>query len=145
MDELLRDYPVVIEVPVWWGEMDAFQHLNNTEYFRHFESARVAYFLKLDPDGALTARGEVPMLAAASCEFRRPIVFPDTVRVGCRVTSIAEDRFFVGLRTVSLGLGKVAAEGASTLVAYNMRERRKSPELMALLKTRIEALEGREF
>ncbi|MBU2038447.1 MAG: thioesterase family protein, partial [Gammaproteobacteria bacterium] len=40
----LYEYPVVIEVPVAWGEMDAFQHVNNTQFFRYFESARVQYF-----------------------------------------------------------------------------------------------------
>ncbi|HEY6010142.1 MAG TPA: acyl-CoA thioesterase, partial [Nitrospirota bacterium] len=29
MDRLLEGYPGVIEIPVAWGEMDAFQHVNN--------------------------------------------------------------------------------------------------------------------
>lgn len=29
------DYPVVIEIPVAWGEMDAYGHLNNIVYFRY--------------------------------------------------------------------------------------------------------------
>lgn len=36
----LDGYPVRIEVPVAWGELDAFGHVNNTAYFRYFESAR---------------------------------------------------------------------------------------------------------
>ena len=28
-------------VTLHWGEMDAFQHLNNVQYFRHFETARI--------------------------------------------------------------------------------------------------------
>ena len=38
----LAGYPVRIEVPVAWGEMDAFGHVNNVVYFRYFESARIA-------------------------------------------------------------------------------------------------------
>jgi acyl-CoA thioester hydrolase len=34
MDNLVEGYPVVIEIPVQWGEMDAFQHVNNVVYFR---------------------------------------------------------------------------------------------------------------
>ncbi|MCZ6911333.1 MAG: acyl-CoA thioesterase, partial [Proteobacteria bacterium] len=41
--KVLDDYPVVIELPVVWGEMDAFDHVNNIIYFRYFESARIAY------------------------------------------------------------------------------------------------------
>ena len=37
----LENYPVVIEIPVAWGDMDAFQHVNNVAYFRYFESARI--------------------------------------------------------------------------------------------------------
>ena len=47
MDELLAHCPVVIEVPVAWGEMDSFQHVNNIVYLRYFESARIAYFERL--------------------------------------------------------------------------------------------------
>ena len=36
---LLADFPVLIAWPVQWGDMDAFQHVNNTVYFRWFESA----------------------------------------------------------------------------------------------------------
>lgn len=32
--ELLKDYPVVVSIPVAWGEMDALQHVNNIVYFR---------------------------------------------------------------------------------------------------------------
>ena len=33
-----------IEIPVIWGDMDAFQHVNNTVYFRYFENVRIEYF-----------------------------------------------------------------------------------------------------
>jgi acyl-CoA thioester hydrolase len=47
MDISIDGYPVVIEIPIAWGEMDAFQHVNNIFYFRYFESARIAYFGRL--------------------------------------------------------------------------------------------------
>ena len=39
----LADFPTVIRWPVQWGDQDAFGHVNNTIYFRWFESARLAY------------------------------------------------------------------------------------------------------
>ena len=48
VNELLKDYPVTVEVPVVWGEMDAFSHVNNVVYFRYFETARIAYFYEID-------------------------------------------------------------------------------------------------
>ena len=40
---LLATYRVVIALPVFWGDQDAFGHVNNNAYFRWFESARIAY------------------------------------------------------------------------------------------------------
>ena len=40
MSENLNDYTVVEELPVRWGDMDARGHVNNTIYYRYFESSR---------------------------------------------------------------------------------------------------------
>ena len=42
--DLLDNYPVVLDVCVAWGDMDALGHVNNARYFSYFESARLAYF-----------------------------------------------------------------------------------------------------
>ena len=47
MQEILKLYSVTIETPVAWGEMDAFQHVNNIVYFRYFESARILSWIDL--------------------------------------------------------------------------------------------------
>ena len=40
----LRSVPVYSKATVKWGEMDAFQHVNNVAYFRYIECARIKYF-----------------------------------------------------------------------------------------------------
>ena len=37
---LLADLPVRVKIPVAWGDLDALQHVNNTVYFRWFETVR---------------------------------------------------------------------------------------------------------
>jgi len=37
----------VIEIPVVWGEMDAFQQVNNGDCFRYLETARMAHYERL--------------------------------------------------------------------------------------------------
>lgn len=66
-------------LPVRWGDMDAFGHVNNTVYFRYFEQARIDALYAAFPDG--WPEGGLPILAATSAEFKRPIHFPATVRV----------------------------------------------------------------
>ena len=39
--ELLSEFPVVLEIPVAWGDMDAMLHVNNTVYLRWFLTGRL--------------------------------------------------------------------------------------------------------
>lgn len=126
MENLTKGYPVVIEIPVAWGEMDAFQHVNNVVYFRYFESARIAYFEKLDILDLMNRTGIGPILASTSCSFRIPLKYPDKVLSGVRVTNIGEDRFIMNYIVVSVKNKKVAAEGDGVIVTFNYRENRKS-------------------
>jgi acyl-CoA thioester hydrolase len=141
MDEgLLKIYPVVIELPVAWGEMDALRHVNNIVYFRYFESARMAYFARLDIWEYMNETGIGPILASTACRFRLPLTYPDTVSVGTTISEIEADRFVMKYVVVSQRHEKVAAEGEGLIVAYDYRALRKAP-LPDEIKRRIEALE----
>lgn len=140
MQELLKTFPVVIEIPVAWGEMDSFQHVNNIVYFRYFESARMAYFDRLDIWIYLNETGIGPILASTQCKFRLPLGYPDTVSVGTKITEVAEDRFLMKYLVVSHRYEKAAAEGEGLIVYYNYREKTKT-RLPEVLRDRIRALE----
>jgi len=138
---LLKHCPVVIETPVVWGDMDAFQHLNNTVYFRYFESARIAYFERLKLLEYMDTTGIGPILASTSCRFKIPLTYPDTVSIGTRVSEIEEDRFTMAYVVVSHKQQKVAAEGTGLIVTFNYKENRKAL-LPAEIRQRIENLEA---
>jgi len=126
VEKLIEGYPVVIEIPVAWGEMDAFQHLNNIIYFRYFESARIAYFERLDLLELMTQKGIGPILASTSCKFRIPLTYPDKVLAGAKVSKIEKDRFTMNYIVVSTKHEKTAAEGEGLIVVYNYRENKKT-------------------
>ena len=44
--KFFQEYPLSIEQDVLWGDMDAFQHVNNAVYFRYFEDIRLNFFEK---------------------------------------------------------------------------------------------------
>ncbi len=140
----LDGFPVVIELPVQWGEMDAFNHVNNVSYFRYFESARIAYIERLGYIETMNATGIGPILASARCEFKRPLTYPDKILVGIRVSDMGTDRFTMQFRIFSQKLHKIAAEGDGVIVSYNYRERRRAP-IPDEVRRRIEELEGRAF
>lgn len=137
----LADCPVVVEVPVAWGEMDAFGHVNNIVYFRYFETARIAYFEKLDVREFLERDPVGPILAETACRFRAALSYPDRVSVGARVTGLSEDRFVMRYAVFSHRLGRIAAEGEGTLVCFDYRQGRKA-SVPEKLKTRIAELQA---
>ncbi|HVF57739.1 MAG TPA: thioesterase family protein [Pyrinomonadaceae bacterium] len=141
MRELLKAFPVVIEIPVAWGEMDSFRHVNNIVYFRYFESARMAYFDRIGFWDYLEATGVGPILASTQCRFRIPLTYPDTVSVGASVTRMEEDRFVMKYEVMSQRHQKSAAEGEGLVVSYDYRAEKKAP-LPEEIKERIKSLES---
>lgn len=135
------DFPVVIEIPVAWGDMDAMGHVNNTVYLRFFESARIAYFERVGFLEEMERSGVGPILASTHCRFRRPLTYPDRVWVGARARDMARDRFLMIYRVVSAARGEIAAEGDGLIVSYDYRQQRKAP-LPDVVRGRIEALES---
>ncbi|UXI03761.1 acyl-CoA thioesterase [Photobacterium sp. TY1-4] len=142
MKELLQGYPVVTEIPVAWGEMDAFSHVNNVVYFRYFETARIDYFRDIDLMEEMKQTGIGPVLGETQCRYKLPVTFPDTLYVGSRVSSLQADRFTMEYAIVSQKLGAVATTGSATVVMFNFKTSQKAtmtPELIS----RIETLEAR--
>ncbi len=142
MEELLGPFPVVVEFPIAWGEMDALRHVNNVVYFRYLENARIAYFDRIMMWDMMEKTGVGPILASMQCRYKIPLFYPDTISVGARVTKIGRDRFTMEYRVVSHRMGKIAAEGEGVLVTFDYRENRKVPLPKELLKN-ISSLEAK--
>lgn len=119
-------FPIVLTLPVQWGEMDAYGHLNNTVFFRYFESARVEYLARCGFLETYERDGVGAILHSTSCRFRRALVYPDTVQVAARASSVENDRFAMTYVLVSLAAAAIAAEGTGVVVAYDYRADRKT-------------------
>ena len=126
MNELIRSYPVVVETPIAWGDMDAFQHVNNTVYFKHFESARIAYFAKINFLDVMNKTGIGPILASTQCHYKIPLTYPDVVSVGARVFDIEKDRFVMEYIVISQKFKKTAALGEGVLVTFDYQKNKKA-------------------
>jgi len=141
MVDLLPEFPITIEVPVAWGEMDAFQHVNNVAYFRYFESARIAYFDAIRMMGVMETTGVGPILAETRCRYRIPLTFPDTLAVGARVKSLLPKGFMMEYAVASRRHAKLAAEGDGRIVTIDYTGGGKAP-LPDAVRDSILALEG---
>jgi acyl-CoA thioester hydrolase len=141
MHDLLAGYPVILEIPVAWGEMDAFQHVNNIVYLRYAESARIAYLAAAGLGDTMAGGGVGPILHSIQCRFKFPLTYPDTALVGTRAGEIGADRFHMEFCIVSARHARVAATGDSIIVAYDYRSSGKVP-LPAAIRAAIAALEA---
>ena len=140
----LVDFPVVISWPAQWGDQDAFGHVNNTVYFRWFESGRIAYFERLGLGHALTGGGLGPILAAINCNYRRQLIYPDTVHIGTRVMKVGNSSVTIAHAIFSERLQLLAADGDSVVVMFNY-DAQKPSRVPDDLRAAIATLEGRTF
>ena len=67
-------------IPLRWGDMDAMGHVNNTMYFRFMEQARIGWFDALIPERRAWLETGI-VIVSASCNYKRPMVYPGTVEV----------------------------------------------------------------
>ena len=121
----LEDFNIRIKIPVAWGEMDSLKHVNNTHFFKYFETARIKYFEEIGFIETMEKDSIGPILASASAKFIKPLFYPDTVTVGTRVTSIGSDNFMMGHIIVSKSQG-IAAFGEDKLVVYDYKSSKKT-------------------
>ncbi|EKZ9224669.1 acyl-CoA thioesterase [Vibrio vulnificus] len=140
MELLLQDFPVVTEINVAWGEMDALQHINNVVYFRYFETARIEYFNKINLMDEIKRNQIGPVLSETQCRYRIPVTFPDTLLIGSRVSEVGEDRFTMEYQVVSKKMGKVTTTGSATVVMFDFKNQCKT-QLPAVLRDAIFSIE----
>ena len=125
--EFLDKYPVCYELDVIWGDMDAFGHVNNTKYFRYFETARILYFEKCGISTKEFDDQIGPILSFTNCKFIRPLYYPDKILTGVRVKSLGEDRFRMEHAVFSQTHKSLAAIGTGDIVCFDYKHKKKAP------------------
>lgn len=135
-DEFDQQFTTQISLPVQWGEMDAFGHVNNTQYFKYFESVRLAYFEAL---ALMSHQHLAPILAETTCKFRRPLFYPDNLVVGTAVSEIHEHGFLMLYGIFSEQQQTVASLGSGRIVLLE-KETDSKAGMDEALRDRIEVL-----
>lgn len=106
-------------IPVRWGDMDALGHVNNTEYFRYMEQARIDWMEQLGLP--VLSQGEGPVIVATACQFRKPVVYPATVEVTIYADPPGRSsvQHHYELRVVGDASQDIYAEGSAMVVWVN--------------------------
>ena len=120
----LADFPVVISLPVQWGDEDSFGHVNNAVHIRWFESGRIAYLEQSGLTHMLQQGGVGPILVSIACHYRRQLNYPDTVSVGSRVARIGRTSITIEHVLYSQAHAAAAADGHSVVVMFDFAAQR---------------------
>jgi acyl-CoA thioester hydrolase len=139
---MIEGYPLVLTIPLLWGDHDEFGHVNNLVYLRWCETARVEYMRRLGLWPKLPPEKEGPILASVTCNYRLPLTYPDTVKVGVRVTRIGRSSMTMEHVVWSEAANRVAAEVVTTIVMLDYANGRSTPVTDEQRQT-IEKFEGR--
>ena len=125
LEQFLADFKVYSDIPLQWGEMDAFQHINNVNYFRYFETARILQFGKTGLMKSMGEKGIGPILASTECKYRRALVYPDTIKVGVKTTEFEEFGFIHEYAIDSEQQDAMTTFGQARIVLVNYKTQQK--------------------
>jgi len=125
MNELLKDFTFVVDLNIEWGDMDALQHVNNIEYFKYFQVARIAYFEKIDSESVMGEKRVSSILASTQCKFIYPLAYPDSISVGVRVDTMADQYFTMKYAVISHKHQRLVAIGDAKVVMFDYANNKK--------------------
>ena len=135
MKELLEDFKVKTTVKVQWGDMDAYQHVNNVIYVAWGEIARIDYLTALDIESFLASPNKLkyaPIFGFQSVKYIAPLVYPDTIHIGTKTDEIKEDRIVLKSFYYSEKTQKLVAIKTHEIVIfdYNTNQKILVPEAL---------------
>ncbi|MHA7056597.1 acyl-CoA thioesterase [Aquimarina sp. M1] len=87
------DFKLSLKLRIDWSEMDTYQHINNVNFMKYMQSARVQFWevSGLSKLYAETKKG--PMLVSTKCDFKNPLFFPGNVLIKTKVAFIKNSSF----------------------------------------------------
>jgi acyl-CoA thioester hydrolase len=116
--------------------------VNNVVYARWAETARIEYFKRIGFLDRMRDEGVGPILARLVVDYRRPVTYPDTVRISVRTSRIGTSSFTMAFTVRSEAQGAEVATGEQVIVVFDYRAGSTSP-VDEKLRGAIAALEGR--
>lgn len=142
----LEDFVHRHREPIRWGDMDAFGHVNNVQFFRYLESARVEYATAVLSE-EVKSEGQNIILADIRCAFRRQLQWPGEVEVYTRASRVGRTSFDLEQVVLRADAREVVATSETVLVWFDFAAQKPTPvpdhirkRLVAYEKVRPEGL-----
>jgi acyl-CoA thioester hydrolase len=155
LKDFLKKYPVVSKITLKWGDMDAYQHVNNCMYFKYQEVARLRYFSFLlnhidpkefDIKKFSNGTGIGPIMSDTYCNFKLPLTVPDKILVGSTILEgdLTKDRYKLSHQIWSLKHNRIVADGFGTVVSYDFKNQTACDIPLAMVHSinKVQALDS---
>ncbi|MBL7932602.1 MAG: acyl-CoA thioesterase [Bacteroidia bacterium] len=141
--EMNSEYKTSLEIRIDWADLDLFGHVNNVAFFKYVQAARVDYCESI----GLTSLNEPGknsfMVASSQCQFKKPILFPGSVRVLTKVEWIKNTSLQLAYKLLNQN-NELVAEATDVIVVFDHHTKQKV-QIDDQLKSIIEKTEGRQF
>lgn len=126
MNELAHiKFPFPVKQDVYWGEMDAFNHINNVIYFRYFETGRVAFFNQTGLWNLFFEENIRIVVGKLTCNFVREIIHPEEIEIAVGIVKVGNTSLTV-MQKVSVN-NEIRAYGECIIVATDPQTGKSKP------------------
>ena len=126
----LPENTFTMHVPLRWSDMDAYGHINNVQYVRLLEEARIQAFAHWFGSGRAVVDGGV-LVARCEIEYRQPLVHrPAPLPIAMWVTKIGRSSYDIAYVLYDpksddrSQIGAVYAIAETTMVTYDFENAR---------------------
>ena len=128
---------------VRFGDLDAMQHMNNVEFLRYFETARIEYIRTLQPGRTPTKREQFGFIfAECHINYRSPAHYDEEIRTYVWPSELKRSSLRLGFEMRSDADGRLVAEGWGVVVGYDYANERSTP-IPEELRARIDIVPAR--
>ena len=124
----MNDAPKILfrmPVALRWRDLDAFQHVNNSNFLTYLEEARIRWFESWN--GEWVNEAIAPLLAAVQLNYRMPIPYPADVAVELFAEKVGNTSVTIGHRITSGDGTTLYADGHVVMVWIDRASGRPVP------------------
>lgn len=105
-----------VTLGVRWGDMDAFNHVNNAVYLRYLEEARVQWLAGIA--GMSLTDSIAPVLVASHVNYRKPIEWPGEIVVELFIEKLGSSSLTMGHRMLAAADSTVLYSDGSVVMVW---------------------------
>lgn len=112
------DVPLfVASLGVRWRDLDAFNHVNNSNFLTYLEEARLQWLQHVRD---WFSEDAMPVLAASELQYRRPIPWPASLHIELRCSRVGTSSMTISHRIVDAGdASRLYCDGHVVMVWMN--------------------------